>query len=138
MRVIFFILVSVGLTWASDVFIDNKTGLMWQDNSTSKYIKKDWDASMLLCSKLHLVGHNDWRLPSVKELKHLVSVNPRDGGIKKGFKNLSASGYYWSSDAHESSEEFAWMMNFKRGYEYINYKMYERHIRCVRDVNVTR
>jgi len=24
------------------------------------------------------------------------------------------------------------MMNFTRGYEYINYKSYERYIRCVR------
>ena len=53
--------------------------------------------------------------------------------MKKGFNYVGASGYYWSSSAHESSEEFAWMMNFKRGYEYSNYKTYERHVRCVRD-----
>ena len=32
------------------------------------------------------------------------------------------------------SKEFAWMMNFKRDYEYNNYKTYERYIRCVMDI----
>lgn len=138
MRVIFLIGLVFGLAFSSEVFVDNKIGLMWQDNSAAKHIKKDWKGALTFCSQLQLSGHKDWRLPSVKELKKLVSKDPRDGGIKTGFKNLSASGYYWSADAHEDSEEFAWMMNFKRGYEYSNYKSYERHIRCVRDVNETR
>jgi len=133
MRVIFLIMISVGLSLASDVFSDSKTGLMWQDNSAAKYVKKDWDGAMLFCSQLQLDGHDDWRLPNIKELIQILSIKPRDGGMKKGFNYVGASGYYWSSSAHESNEEFAWMMNFKRGYEYINYKTYERHIRCVRD-----
>jgi len=133
MRVIFLIMISVGLSLASDVFSDSKTGLMWQDNSAAKYVKKDWDGAMLFCSQLQLDGHDDWRLPNIKELIQILSIKPRDGGMKKGFNYVGASGYYWSSSAHDSNEEFAWMMNFKRGYEYINYKTYERHIRCVRD-----
>ena len=138
MKILFLVLVSTGLSWSydtfsADTFLDEKTGLMWQDNSDAKYIKKDWDGAMIFCNQLQLAGHDDWRLPSVKVLKQLVSADPRDGGIKKGFKNLGGSGYYWSRDVHESSDEFAWMMNFKRGYEYSNYKTYERHIRCVRD-----
>ncbi len=133
MRVIFFILIGVSLSLASDVFSDSKTGLMWQDNSAAKYVQKDWGEAMLFCSQLQLSGHDDWRLPNIKELIQILGIKPRDGGMKKGFSYVGASGYYWSSSVHESNEEFAWMMNFKRGYEYINYKTYERHIRCVRD-----
>jgi len=133
MKVILFILVSASLAFSSDVFTDNKTGLMWQDNSAAKYVQKDWDGAMAFCSQLHLAGHDDWRLPNIKELIQILSTKPRDGGMRKGFKYMGGSGYYWSSTAHESSEAFAWMMNFKRGYEYSNYKTYERHIRCVRD-----
>jgi hypothetical protein len=133
MRVILLIMLSVSLSLASDVLTDSKTGLMWQDNSAAKYTKKDWQGALAFCSELRLAGYDDWRLPNIKELIQILSTKPRDGGMKKGFKYVGASGYYWSSSADESNEEFAWMMNFKRGYEYINYKTYERHIRCVRD-----
>lgn len=133
MKVILFILTSVSLLLASDVLIDNKTGLMWQDNSAAKYIKKDWQGAVSFCQKLHLAGHDDWRLPTIKELINVVRLSQNDPAIKNGFKNVGGSGYYWSATAHESSEEFAWIMNFKRGYEYNNYKTYERYIRCVRD-----
>ncbi len=133
MRVILLIMLSVSLSLTSDVLSDSKTGLMWQDNSAAKYTKKDWKGALAFCSQLRLAGYDDWRLPNIKELIQILSTKPRDGGMKKGFKYVGASGYYWSSSAHESNEEFAWMMNFKRGYEYNNYKTYERHIRCVRD-----
>ena len=133
----FALLIALSLSLIADVFNDEETGLMWQDNPASKHLKKNWDDSITFCKKLQLSGHDDWRLPSVKELKYLVSKNPRDGGIKKGFVYLGDSGYYWSTDAHEDSDSFAWMFNFKRGYEYSNYKSYERHIRCVRDANKT-
>ena len=126
MRVILCIMISVSLSLASDVLTDNKTGLMWQDDSAAKNTKKDWQGALALCNDLHLAGHDDWRLPSIKELQNIVDI--------RGFKNVGGSGYYWSSTAHESSDEFAWIMNFKRGYEYNNYKTYERYVRCVRSI----
>ena len=133
MRIILLIIISVSLSLSSDVFTDSKTRLMWQDNSAAKYTKKDWKGALAFCSQLRLAGYDDWRLPNIKELIQILSTKPRDGGMRKGFNYVGASGYYWSSSSDESNEEFAWMMNFKRGYEYINYKTYERHIRCVRD-----
>ena len=133
MRIILLILICASLSLSSDVFSDSKTGLMWQDNSAAKYVQKDWDGAMSFCKQLQLGGYDDWRLPNINELIQILSLKPRDGGMKKGFNYLGASGYYWSSSVDDSNEEFAWMMNFKRGYEYINYKTYERHIRCVRE-----
>ena len=126
-------MISFGLALASDVLIDRKTGLMWQDNSAAKYIKKDWQGALDFCQELHLAGHDDWRLPTVKELQSVITPLDRyNPSIKNTFKNVGGSGYYWSSTEHETDEAFAWMMNFKRGYEYINYKTYKRYIRCVR------
>ena len=125
-------MLSVVLSLASDVLIDNKAGLMWQDNSDAKYIMKDWQGALAFCSELRLAGYDDWRLPNIKELENIISISQDNPAIKNGFKNIGASGYYWSSSAHESSEEFAWMMNFKRGHEYNNYKTYKRYVRCVR------
>ena len=125
-------MISMSLSLAFDVLTDNKTGLMWQDNSAAKNTKKDWQGALAFCSELHLAGYDDWRLPNIKELESIISISQDNPAIKNGFKNVGGSGYYWSSSAHESSEEFAWMMNFKRGYEYNNYKTYKRYVRCVR------
>lgn len=132
MRITLLIMINVVFSLASDVVIDNKTGLIWQDDRAAKYIQKDWQGALNFCSELRLAGYDDWRLPTIKELETIVGASPRNMDIKKEFKNIGGSGYYWSSIAHESNEAFAWMMNFKRGYEYKNYKTYERHIRCVR------
>ena len=133
MKIILFIVMSVSLSLASDVSIDPKTGLMWQDNSTAKYSKKDWQGAISFCQELHLGGHDDWRLPTIKELIDAVRLSENNPAIKNSFKNVGGSGYYWSATADESNKEFAWIMNFKRGYEYINYKTYERYVRCVRE-----
>ena len=133
MRVIFLVMISVALALASDVLIDSKTGLMWQDNSAAKYIKKDWQGALAFCQELRLAEHDDWRLPTVKELQSVITPLDRyNPSIKNTFNNVGGSGYYWSSTEHETDEAFAWMMNFKRGYEYINYKTYKRYVRCVR------
>ncbi len=132
MRIVFFIMISFSLSLSSDVLIDSRTGLMWQDNSTAKNTKKDWQGAVDFCSALRLAGHDDWRLPIVKELESVIDLSSGKPAMKNGFKNVGASGYYWSSSEHASSKEFAWMMNFKRGYEYSNYKTYARYVRCVR------
>jgi len=125
-------MISVGLALASDILIDSKTGLMWQDNSAAKYIKKDWQGALAFCKELRLAGHDDWRLPNVKELESIIELSQNNPAVENKFKNVGDSGYYWSSSEHESDEKFARMMNFKRGYDYINYKTYKRYVRCVR------
>jgi len=123
---------SISFSFASDVLTDPKTGLMWQDNSAAKYSKKDWQGAISFCQKLHLAGYDDWRLPTIKELIDVVRLSENNPAVKNSFKNVGGSGYYWSATTDKSNKEFAWIMNFKRGYEYINYKTYERYIRCVR------
>ena len=132
MRMVFLMMLSMSLSFASDVFTDSKTGLMWQDNSASKNIKKDWQGAVSFCNALHLSGHDDWTLPSVKELESIIEMSQGREAMKNGFKNVGGSGYYWSSSENEANDGFAFMMNFKRGYEYNNYKTYERYVRCVR------
>ena len=133
MKIIFFIITGISFSLASDVVIDDKSGLIWQDNRAAKYTKKDWQGALSYCQKLYLAGHDDWRLPTIKELISVVNLSQNDPTVTNGFKNVGGSGYYWSATADDESGEFAWIMNFKRGYEYNNYKTYGRYVRCVRN-----
>ncbi len=49
---------------------DNATGLMWQqaDDGTAR----DWEESLEYAENFELAGHDDWRLPSIKELQSIV------------------------------------------------------------------
>jgi hypothetical protein len=133
MKIFFLILVTINLSLASDVLIDNKTKLMWQDDNDAQYLEKNWEDAIAYCSTLELSGHDDWRLPVIKELLVVDDLGKDASGKQIVFKHIGGSGYYWSSSENEDYEAFAWMMNFKRSYKYVNYKTYERHIRCVRE-----
>jgi hypothetical protein len=52
---------------------DNATGLMWaqDDNGTGVY----WEDALTYAESSTLAGHNDWRLPNVKELQSIVDYS---------------------------------------------------------------
>jgi len=63
---------------ASGIVTDNATGLMWHDNNASAPMP--WANAKALCDALVLGGYDDWRLPSVKELRTLIDR----GGVARG------------------------------------------------------
>jgi hypothetical protein len=73
---------------------DLNTGLMWQQ--IVEDTNWSWQAALLYCQVLELGGHDDWRLPDIRELASIVDVETTPPLI-----NLSAFGYlsglYWTS-----------------------------------------
>ncbi len=56
-----------------DTILDNATGLMWAQNDSGK--KLNWQEALAWVEEKNLAnyrGHNDWRLPDVKELQSIV------------------------------------------------------------------
>ena len=49
---------------------DRATGLMWQKADSSKGM--NWQEALAYAESLTLAGHDDWRLPSAKELQSLI------------------------------------------------------------------
>jgi len=114
-----------------DVVIDIKLGLMWQDNSAAKSIKKNWKGAKKYCKNLSLVGHSNWRLPSYDELLTIVDYDRFDPAIMPSFKNVASSSY-WSSSQDVSDAKYAWYVDFENG-STVNYsKSNEYYVRCVR------
>ncbi|MCF6207524.1 MAG: DUF1566 domain-containing protein, partial [Sulfurovum sp.] len=113
------------------VVIDKELGLMWQDNSAAKKVKKKWKGAKRYCSNLTLAGHSDWRLPSYDELLSIVDYDRYDPAIMPSFENV-ASRDYWSSSQNVSDAKYAWNVYFKNGNTNNNTKSNEYHVRCVR------
>jgi hypothetical protein len=116
---------------------DLATNLMWSQNDSG--IGMDWGQALQWVQEKNAenyLGHNDWRLPNIKELQSIVDYS-RSLGITNSaaidsifnttkIKNENGAedyGYYWSSTTHiaaggngnESSGSQATYISFGRG-----------------------
>jgi len=122
-----------------EIFVDNSTKLIWQDNSDAKTVRKQWitdankkaknymntkgDTATNYCKNLKFANSNDWRLPIKKELEDLYTK-------KSKLKNISSNFPYWSSTSLEEYKDLAWVGDddgMHRGL-----KSYYLYVRCVR------
>ena len=126
---------SYGLKVINDdkVVIDHATGLMWHQNGSDNYMKrnaaKQWVRG--LNSRGH-AGYSDWRLPTVKEVASLLEPSEKDGGlyIDPIFSNKQE--WIWSGDEYGS--EGAWGVYFGSGLVFWVNLASEFSVRPVRSV----
>lgn len=93
---------------------DNATGLMWvKDPSQLGGVwgtpgtpsKITWNIIIDTCFSLDYAGHNDWRLPNIKELFGITDCERSDVHINPIFSNAVAD-YYWSSTVNGSNTTY--------------------------------
>lgn len=81
---------------------DEATGLMWMRADTGTAV--DWETALAFADSLTLAGHDDWRIPDVKELQSIVDYSGVLPAIDAGFSctpivNEAGDpdyGYYWT------------------------------------------
>lgn len=85
---------------------DGLSGLMWQQADDGR--RRDWPAALRYCDGLTLGGHDDWRLPNVKELHSLVDTRWRRPALDTSVLAQSdPDGWFWSSTTHGDQPDFA-------------------------------
>ncbi len=126
--------------------------LMWENVADPDKHRMSWYDAMEYAKNLRLGGYDDWRLPTIEELRTVVR---KCGGINVTFgddgfeavidKNLANESYlencqtkgffpefYWSSTSIVGYEDHAWDVSFHYGYNYSFNKSGPRYVRCVR------
>ena len=73
--------------------------------------------------------HNDWRLPSVKELLTLINDKKHDPSCDL---EDTIPSYYWSSTTNVHGTDYAWYVYFSIGYSSYDSKTSKNYVRCVR------
>ena len=118
-----------GKAYGKNRFLDNRdgtvtdksTGLTWMKNDSKKPM--NWQQALKYAEDLKLAGHDDWRLPNVKELQSIVDYSKapdarkpsqRGAAIDKIFNLTKAESWFWSGTTHVESN-FAYYVCFGRG-----------------------
>ena len=92
---------------------DAATGLMWQaaNGSVGADYRFTWREALAYCEGLSLGGHDDWRLPNIRELQGLVDYTDQDNAIDTSVFTqtieLGTGPFFWSGTNDEESSQFA-------------------------------
>jgi len=100
---------------------DNCTGLQWQkdtadvngDGQSTLQDVLPWCQALEYCENLSFAGHDDWRLPNVRELQSIGDFGRFKPAIDPVFGAFSA--WYWSSTSSAVLPRYAWTVGFLNG-----------------------
>ncbi len=133
---------------SEDRFVDNGdgtvtdtcTGLQWQKdtadtNGDGRVVDDGSDAlsvcdALAYCESLSFAGHDDWRLPNVRELQSIVDYGRESPSINTIFSSLSS--VYWSSTSRVQVPALSWQVGFDVGALLNSGKGEALYIRAVR------
>ncbi|MBD3840566.1 MAG: DUF1566 domain-containing protein [Campylobacterales bacterium] len=106
--------------------------LMWQDHPEAKTTKEYYKEALKYCEKLDLAGFQDWRLPTMEELKSLYEIKEK---IYNGFGDM----HYWSSDEYNTTKASSWEYGYAFSFDKDSTEkkikdFYKGNIRCVRNL----
>ena len=110
-----------GLIWAKDGNVMMTRDPGFDTDSTPGDGAVNWQHALDYIKKLNqenYLGHNDWRLPNLKELESLVSAGQSDNANRlnsQGYYNVQGN-YYWSSSTYANYTSFAWLVTMCDGY----------------------
>ena len=131
---------------------DANTGLMWEKLSDDGSVHDrdtamNWTAAFTKVGSLNsgsFAGHNDWRLPNVKELESILNYAIVNPPVSSAFSNgcvpsctvltcsCTRSDYYWSSSSTVISPNNAWVVSFFDGGVATYLKTNTPYVRAVR------
>lgn len=103
----------MSLTDNGDTVTDNRTGLEWQDTANVTSDTYHWSNAVAYCDGLSLDGHDDWRLPSVREMTTILYYGATPT-IHTAF-SAADNGSYWLSTTVVDISTYAYYVSLTAG-----------------------
>ena len=132
MRSLFVLALTASVLFGASSKLDEKTGLVWQDDQAVAEVTKSYSDAKTYCEQLKVDGFEDWRLPSLAELYTIVDMRRERPALKNGF-DMRVDEWFWTATpfAGEPKRE-AWRLSFSYGETEPSRKDRTLHVRCVR------
>lgn len=99
---------------------DQRTGLTWQKQDDG--VTRNWTTSVTYCEDLSLAGHDDWRLPTKKELISIMDYGRANPAIDPAYFPDTKQGWYWTSTLRAVDSYYAWSVFSANGRIHGNHK----------------
>ena len=116
--------------------IDSANGLMWAaDDVTTDPV--DFAGAEQACRDLRLLGHDDWRLPTIQELLTCIDYSRCEPATDPELHRVK-NAWYWTGTPTAWSASARWVVSFSGGLSYgydIGYRARVRAVRSVRAVS---
>ena len=100
-----------GLMWQKDTADVNGDGEISEGRGGGDQVR--WCEALAYCDNLSFAGHDNWRLPNVRELQSVVDYGRSHPAIDPVFG--AASWFYWSSTSVANDPRDAWSVVFNDG-----------------------
>jgi hypothetical protein len=122
--------------------IDTTTGLQWMRyclgqhwngmTCEGKAATYTWREALKRAKQVTFAGYNDWRLPTIDELKSIIEKNEIPTINSKAFPNTSTQSHVWSSSSNANHSSYVWYVYFDYGYAGYGDCDNHGHVRLVR------
>jgi hypothetical protein len=123
------------LLFAGSSKLDEKSGLVWQDNKEVSTVERSFDGAKKYCQDLVLDGFDDWRLPTLREAFTIVDLTRDRPALKNGFK-MRLSGRFWTDTLFaKNPDKEAWRLSMSYGEAEPYKKARAYRVRCVRSAS---
>lgn len=110
---------------------DNLNGLIWEKYPTHDSLT--WYQSLQYADSLKLTGHQDWRLPNIKELESFSIEYKTNPSSDTFFGSVILPMRYWSSTAQFHDIANAWFLDFQNyGLTSYDTRTMQYNLICVR------
>jgi len=109
---------------------DDNTALQWQQEGAASPMA--WEQALAYAEGLSLGGHDDWRLPNIKELRSISDDALFGPSVDATYFTDARAEIYWSSTTELNNTTQAWAMDAAYGLVSYEAKSNELYVRCVR------
>ena len=104
---------------------DRLTGLNWCRDANPSAVSLDWQQALDRVSQMNkdvIDGHADWRVPTIRELESLVSLDAHSPALPSGHPFSNVQDTYWSSTTSVYEPRYAWTIYMQDGIVGVGFK----------------
>lgn len=112
-----------------DGTILDRKGLTWQKEFVGNL---SWEDATSYAQKLKLGGHEDWRLPTLKELESLLDRSKGAFSSSSRFPNMPSRRFWTSDQKSDDWSSSKWIIDFSYGQVEFSNDCVGCSVRCVR------